>query len=378
METKRPLVSVAVLTATAFSAGIQISGWFFFLPLALRSHADFTNIYDAASLVWGGKSNLLYSNSLFNHLAFEAVFLSPLSLLGYKGAYIAMIAINLTLLLIIVRLLDLDWRLTVALFASIPVSVALMQGQDSILTLFAVVAAALLLDVDHELAAGTLIGLTIYKFQFALPILALMLVWKYWRFFVGFAISSLVCVLISAVAVGRHSFFAYFLSLGSMSDSSRFGIVPKDMINIRGLLSAFLTGHVLQVSVVLASALVFAHAAYSLWGEFKPREHFAVAVTTACLVSYHLLIHDLVLVIVPLIFAVRTYPHSRLIHWGTLSLFVAPAAVSFFPQAFFLVCIPLMISHFGQIWVLSDRSSAAALSLPARGTCRMADRLVGR
>lgn len=49
---------LALLAAVVFSAGSQISGWVTFLPMALDRRADFTNLFDGASLVWSLEPDL--------------------------------------------------------------------------------------------------------------------------------------------------------------------------------------------------------------------------------------------------------------------------------------------------------------------------------
>src|SRR5712692_5272417 len=171
----------------AILLGLQISGWLFFLPGALHGYADFRHLYTAGFMVRSGHAHELYDYDTqksfqdalvsreeiampFNHLAYEALLFIPFSLLPYRTAYCAFLAVNLVLLAISFRLLRprLDnlarvWQwLPVGIFLGfLPIAAALMHGQDSILLLTLLAAAMVSLGQGRELTAGVLVGLTV-------------------------------------------------------------------------------------------------------------------------------------------------------------------------------------------------------------------------
>src|SRR6478752_5014662 len=142
--------------------GIQLLGWITFFPSALlHGHADFRQLYAAGYMVRTGHAGELYDiraqkqfqDALvgsderalpFIRPAYQALLFVPFSLLPYRSAYLAFLAVNLLLLalafwLIRPRMKNLAriWRgLPIFVFLVFyPIALALMQGQDSILLL---------------------------------------------------------------------------------------------------------------------------------------------------------------------------------------------------------------------------------------------------
>src|SRR6185437_15949690 len=127
--------------------------------------------------------------------AYQALLFVPFSLLPYRTSYLAFLAVNLVLLAIAFWILRPHmshlmrvWRfLPVFLFLVFyPISLAIMQGQDSILLLLLLAAALAALEGGQELRAGVLVGLGLFKMQVVIPIALLFLLWRRWRLFAGF------------------------------------------------------------------------------------------------------------------------------------------------------------------------------------------------
>jgi Glycosyltransferase family 87 len=99
----------------------------------------------------------------------------------------------------------------------LPVAIALIEGQDS-LVLLALFAAAIAAEYAHkDLKAGVLAGLTLFKFQYAIPVVVLFLIWKRWRFLTGFAISASAVVSLSVWLTGFSGSVSYVRSIIAMS-----------------------------------------------------------------------------------------------------------------------------------------------------------------
>src|SRR5258705_7872173 len=99
--------------------GIQILGWLTFFPAALlQGHADFRQLYAAGYMVRTGHAAELYdlpSQQLFQDVlvgnderalpfirpAYQALLFVPFSLLQYRSAYLAFLAVNLALLVLV-------------------------------------------------------------------------------------------------------------------------------------------------------------------------------------------------------------------------------------------------------------------------------------
>jgi len=307
----------------AFLITIQLVVLAVRIPMQVGGRADFRQFYTAGYMVRSGHAAEIYDYDStakfqsqvvspggsvalpFNHLAYEALLFAPLSFLPFRSAYAVFFALNLSLLaapFFMLRSyapsLRAVWsKAPIMIFAGfLPVGTALRQGQDSLMLLALLVCSFIALERDRDYASGIFLGLTLFKFQYALPIALLFLVWRKWRVISGFAITAVLLVTVSFAITGPQVYARYLFSmsagLATAEQRSRFGIDPLFMPNIRGLAFAA-GGHGLLVTVVL-SVLVLAWAILA-----KPS--FPIFVLTAMLVSYHGLIHDAVILLIPLI-----------------------------------------------------------------------------
>src|SRR5438552_14371301 len=188
-RSRRDYVHDVFLGVLPLMLAYQLFLWIAFLPFALQGSADFRQLYTAGYSVRTGHSYELYDYQAqrtfqnwtvsardlplpFIRPAYEALLFVPLSLLSYRAAYFTFLILNLVVLATTFRLLrpkmaklaaKSEW-LPAAVFASfVPVHIALMQGQDSILV-FAMLSTALLcLNQRRELLAGCVAGAAIFK-----------------------------------------------------------------------------------------------------------------------------------------------------------------------------------------------------------------------
>jgi hypothetical protein len=327
----------------------------------LLGGADFRHLYTAGYMVRTGHASEIYDfpasyeyqeklagpagkDLPFNHLAYEALLYLPLSFLSYKWAYLVFMAINFALIYVSVRKLwppapwiaEASRILPFLLFGFLPFGHALIEGQDSILMLVVVVYMLRLLRRDQDMAAGFVLGLAMFKFQFAIPIAILVGLQRKWRFSVGFAFCAVLMIAVSAGVVGFDGLKEYVSSLASMSahlnstsDSIRFGVWPHIMPNIRGLvfvgLHNWVAPRAIQVLTAGLSICLFAWAV-------RKKLQFEAIVVTAVLLSYHAIEHDLALMLVPLIkFAPAPGTATRL-YWAVWILVVASPAIFFLPE----------------------------------------------
>ena len=393
MKTKEPIrvppyyVKGLALGIPAILLGLQISGWLFFIPVITHGHNDFRQLYTGGYMLRLGYGHQLYDYDVqksledklvspeqialpINHLAYEELLFVPLSLLNFRAAYLAFLGINIVLLGISFRVLQ-PWMdnlaavlksLPAAMFlVFIPVAVALMQGQDSVLLLALLAAAAVSLDRGKDLAAGIFVGLGLFKFQLVIPIALLFFVWRRWRFSAGFALSSIAAGSLSLWLVGFAQIQLYIRSLHSMSialnsavDQYKYAIVPSSMPNLRGLI--FGLGHNqlspswLQAITIASSVFVSLLVAMLAPTRRPTLDSFLIAVTTSTVVSYHLLIHDLSILLLPLAVTLNRFISAnasgrrdgRLILLASVLMFVAPAGISFMPHHFYLASLPLL------------------------------------
>jgi hypothetical protein len=320
---------LALLT-TLLLIGLQICMWAALLPNFITI-CDYRTNYTAGYMVRTGYRELLYDgetqyrlqNELASptnlglpniHPAYEAWLYAPLSLLKFRTSYFVYLAFNALLLCVVFRLLRPYMTnlsrvfplFPAAMFlAFIPVGVALVQGQDSIILLLCVVGAKVLFDRDCEFLAGAVLGLGLFRFQLVLPIALLFFIWRRWRFSAGFAVSSLVVVLISLVTVGIAGTKMFWVTLTSLTGHGMHGDIlsrvrPMLMPNLRGVIWDLLHTRVpdlwVNVFVLVASAAVLLAAARA-----KMKDRFLLATVVSALVSYHFLIHDFSFLILPIV-----------------------------------------------------------------------------
>jgi glycosyl transferase family 87 len=357
---KRTLLAAAI----ALSIGVQIPAWISMLPDALAGTSDFRALYAAGYMVRSGHASQIYDYDTtmrfqnqvvspepsafpFIHLAYETLPLAALSFLPYRAAYLAFLLFNLFLLFCITRLLSLGWKLSLALSAFLPVGVAVLQGQPSIITLAFFLLAAMLLRDGSDFLAGVLVGLTVYKFQVAVPVVLLFLLWRHWRFVAGAITSSLGCLAVSWAIIGTRGVESYLLAMrmmssaGSATDHAKFAYLPISMPNLRGLFSMMGAGNAVVVAVSLA---VVAYAALMLRESGDNVLKTVVAVLAAVLVTYHMQTHELAVLLLPLLRAVEESQWAGLAIYAALPLLIlvhAPFCISVVPMLalFFLFCV---------------------------------------
>src|SRR5262249_29891040 len=135
----------------------------------------------------------------------------PFSFLTYRHAFLGWLGTTFLCLLVCFRMLrrrlwrlNAVWRwLPISFFLGFPpVTVALMQGQDALITLLLFSAILLSLESGHDLLAGFILGIAAYKFQLVLPIACLFFFWQRWRFIWGMCLSVIIAIILSAVISG--------------------------------------------------------------------------------------------------------------------------------------------------------------------------------
>jgi hypothetical protein len=366
--------------------GIQLLGWITFFPAALlHGHADFRHLYAAGYMVRTGHAGELYDIRAqqqfqdvlvgnderalpFIRPAYQALLFVPFSLLPYRTAYVAFLAVNLVLLAMTfwilrpnMRNLSRVWqRLPVFVFLVFyPTALALMQGQDSVLLLLLLAAALVALEQGQERRAGILVALGLFKMQIVIPIALLFLLWRRWRFFVGFALSSGLVSLISLWVVGFAPSVAFARSLFSVGTglvtANQFPLRVSIMANLRGLifglLGARLSAFWIQALTTVASISVLLWVALVVPGKQRTADALVLAITASLIVSYYLFIHDLSVLLIPIVITLNRFilAHAegpdnaldRAAAWMSAALLVAPMCIFLIPEHFYLVSLPL-------------------------------------
>jgi hypothetical protein len=319
--------------------------------------ADFSIFYTGARVLHFGWRHELYNLSvqarfhsayyrdrplLYNHPAYELLAFLPLAGLKFSAQYYVWLAINLVILIWMALalskacdhpLLKQWWFILGAALAFPPIAVCLLQGQDTLLLILIYSLTYAALKQRRDFLAGLILSLGLFKFHLILPFMIPMLLRRYWKFIQGFTCGALMLVAISIMITGFSGFLEYAALLRLLTQRPDIGyITPVLMPNLRGLLTLLAPGKSAGgLAVVLLSAITVGIAT---WKMVLPsvRDHrfdvaFAVNITSVILVSYHLYLHDLSLVFLPILLGVNTLNESKAkaLFWVTVAvLFCMP------------------------------------------------------
>jgi hypothetical protein len=383
-------VKACALGIPAYLMGVHLWTWVFGLMVFLGGRADFRQLYAAGYMVRTGHANQLYDYDAqkyfqdnlvspaqmalpFIRPAYQALAFAPLSYLPYPRAYFAFLAINVAILSLIYVLL-LPWTQSLRaiypwlplslILGFLPLAAALIQGQDSVLLTAIVVSAFVLLAKGQDFAAGSLVGLGLFKFQIVIPIVLLFLVWRRWRFVAGSTGVLVILGSLSGWLVGAEQTRVYARSLFSMAGGMapnanvlHYPIPLQTMANLHGFVFGIFGGRVPGIWV--QAVTIFLSLAVLVWTVLRGRRvsnasnasHLLLlAIPCSVLVSYYAFIHDLSVLLLPAVLLLNSFlPYegrSRNIEpWINRSaafMFVALLAESFFPAHFYFVTIAIV------------------------------------
>jgi hypothetical protein len=378
------------LGISAYFIGVHLWTWIFMFGTFLGGRSDFRQLYTAGYMVRTGHKHQLYDYNAqlryqnevvsqaeiplpFIRPAYEAWIFAPLSVLAYSSAYLLLLTINCGLVVICYCMLRPDMQnlaqiypwLPAAIFLGfLPLAAALMQGQDSILFLLLLTISYRLLTSQWEFYAGLVLGAGAFKFQILIPIALLFFFWRRWCFFVGVLSTSLLALLISIATVGSEQTTIYVRSLIGFNDASglsdllRYPISPTLMANIHGLVTGI--GEFVPLQRIQVLTLVLSLAVLAVLAFRQPaRDAFFVAIPAGALVSYYLLIHDLTILLLPLLVMLNRniIAGSRRIQIAATLMFVAPLCISYSAEHFYVVTLPTGLF----LWsLLTDQRSTSA------------------
>ncbi len=309
---------------------------------------DFAAFYSAAQVYRHNPNHLLYDIQLqfqtektlfalddaaaarhflaFYHLPYELVLWLPFAALPYEPAFWIWRGMNLGLLLLtswlfaraLVPRRDVKTVFIISL-AFFPVPFCLLMGQDSlvILTLFA--ACLYWLKEDQPVLAGAALGLGLFKLQFVLPIVGILVLRRLWRMAAGFILSSTVVVAISTAMVGFGGMKALVAVWRKGESGAILAIDPHRMPNIRGLLT-FMPGltprspAIAIIAVILSTVLLFL-AVHQIKKFGTPKSMIAISTCFVMLVSFHSNLYDFALLTLPVLLLLEVDTRSRPVQW---------------------------------------------------------------
>jgi hypothetical protein len=301
-------------------------------PMLRKGYQDFTAFYGAAKMVRDGQIARLYDLDAlyqvekqfapevpirqaalpYNHTPFEVLVWLPFAYLNYLPAYVAWTVFNIVLLILSLRMVRSRFPevgefslifLLLAVGAFVPVVIALMQGQDPILLVFAFTLGLTLLEEGRDVAAGAALGLGLFKFHFVIP-LALILSVRRPRVLLGIIPVGAMWILVSALMVGWGGLVEFVQFSWRLEKSGAGGAISSvGMPNLRGLIAelpGIVGGSVFAVSLTMVcSVVVMGVAAWVVARSEVPVSClFAVASVASILVSYHAIIHDVAWLVV--------------------------------------------------------------------------------
>ena len=357
---------------------IDLFLWIAFLPNALRGHADFRQLYVAGYMVRHGYRHQLYDYGTqtllqtklvtnedlalpFIRPAYQALLMAPLSVFSYRTAYLLFLTINCFLLSWCCKqvrawapTLIAKWGLLIPalIVAFLPINIALMQGQDSILLLAILMTGMAQVTRRRDSSAGFLVGLGLFKLQLIIPIALLFIAWRRWRFVTALAVSAVSMSLVSLIVMGfaqAKAFAVSLMSVGGVSspDAINFPLRVQLMGNLRGVIASTfantLSREDIRVATILLSViLIFAVVI------LVPRESkyplLPIAISAAVIASYYLFIHDLSVLLIPILIAMeaRTKASERSRHfhgWLAALAYIAPVCLIATPNYFYYTCV---------------------------------------
>jgi hypothetical protein len=322
---------------------MQIAAVILGFPGGLDGRADFRMFFAGGSLVRTGRGEQLYNyekmanveaelagkagvNFPFAHPAYEVLPFTALSWLSYRKAYCLFFGINVALLFFSISLLIpatgwlkeiWTWLPVMTVAGFLPVGICILLGQDSILLFAFVTIAYVMMKTAREFAAGIVLGLGMFRFPIILPLVIFFCVARRWKLLAGYATTCVIVVLLSVIIAGPGSVLAYphlLLHRAGTPESVEFGIQPNSMPNLRGLIEFILgkrvSSHSTQIMIIASSVTLMA------WAAIK-RLPFELWLIVALLVSYHELIHDSVLLLLPLL-TLRSKTPKKLLVWSLL------------------------------------------------------------
>jgi hypothetical protein len=323
-----------------FVGGMLCLHLLFFINLRERiklGYPDFTVFYTAATILRDGLGHHLYDERVqyevqkksvgeiaerhgplpYIHPPFEALIFLPLSWLPYPQAFAAWDVLNLVALFGVALLLRRSvsalclippWEFVIWSLAFFPVFDCFLQGQDSILLLLLCVLAFNALKREADVLAGCWLALGVFKFQFIVPIVLLLVIWKRRRVAIGFTVVSAVLVLISARLTGWQNLLQYpAFALEITKSPGLGGVAPGFAPNLRGLALGLLSHFSKPVGTwlaLLASIVLFLFAAMKGREASSPEKlelQFSLAIAVSGLIAWQTNMHDLSLLVLPLV-----------------------------------------------------------------------------
>ena len=323
----RPIPYYVLALAMAVPAvllGVEIPRWLLLGSRTAALQSDLRVFYTPGYMLRTGGAKDIYDFSAirrnqdaqvapdggavpFLHPAYEVIFFVPLSIVGYRLAYLVWAGVNFAILGFVYFLLrpclpnlsDVgpSWIIPGLIVGFMPVAFTILAGQDSLFLLLILVLAYRRIG-SNEFQAGILLGLGMFRFQLLLPVVALFLLWRGLMFVTGWAVGSAAVLGMSFAVTGIRAQIEYAALLRQMSSVSLW-LLLRRMPNLRGLFAACNFG---MVPLALVSVSIFL-AAVVMGARQRPQQRLLLAISASILVTYYLFLHDLSVLLLPALLA---------------------------------------------------------------------------
>lgn len=344
------------------SAGLaNTRGGFAFFYYAGRLARDhFFHIYEpgfqqAYVLALGGAN--------FFHLPYEAALLIPLTYLPLESAYRVWSLMSLLCILGAVRIMrryypQLGWIYS---FAYPSTFLLLINGQD---TGFLVLLAALSFDAfskKRDARAGMLLALGLFKFQFFIPLVAILGL-KHRRLLAGFAAGAFPLLAACFAMIGKSGVTQY-LALMRATDGSEFAGRFTTLRGLAGVLAQSVPNLPVSGIVALSSCAVVLYLARLR----TTREAlFSLAVLASQLLGYHAHLYDEVLLLIPLAWMAAS--ENRLLRCAPELFLIASLLLIRNLDQNFLIVFLLVFFTVASVLHLQKQNASRQAMIPAIGT----------
>ncbi|MDE3104876.1 MAG: DUF2029 domain-containing protein [Acidobacteriota bacterium] len=352
---------------------VAIFNWVALMLYARSVTLDFTGLYTGGMLLLHGQHHQLYNLATqateqarlfhfqsplpYNHLAYEALLFAPLAALSFHTALWVWRVLNVAVLLMSVHGLSALFALprpmvALLLLAFLPVSLAVVQGQDSLLLLAAITGCLCMLQQRRGFAAGLLLSCACFKPHLVLPLAIVLLLRREIRFAFGFACGAIAWVALSIAVTGLDGWWQ-MIALLRYEASGTSGLAADGAWSHPNLIGALLSLHLAppltQMLYVLLAASLLAATAWKMRAVPSLQQVAAVTLALTVLVAPHITLHDFTLLVVPIFtLSLRVVRAPSLLYAIGLALCYAMFPLMVLgPLSFFLLAAYVMWSAMG-------------------------------
>lgn len=320
--------SVVAVSATVLLCFLGVYAGFFVHGEATGKKSDFVAYYSAARLMASGHADSMYVPVQFGREEqrvirplrprsgglpyyappFLAMALSPLGRLPYIPAFLIWFVVNCILLSLAVGVLvsyrpvsRLSDKLSVFLVvaSSLPVLVALAQGQVSLLMLAAIAIVLWLLDRNRPFWAGGVLALGAIKPQFVIPMILVLAIQRRWHavgsFVAVFGMLSLAPLLVRAPET--NLVYAHVLYKAVLHHEHVGGFEPQWNHGLDAFIRLLIQGEAGTALALMAGIAVLTVLVLVARRTDRADIGLGLGLVAGLLLSPHVLIHDLVLAI---------------------------------------------------------------------------------